>query len=35
MQDDKARKSRSKKIGLIFGLIAIIWYVASIFTIWH
>ena len=33
--DDKARSSRSKKIALVFGLIAIAWYVISILTILH
>lgn len=33
--DEKTRSSRNKKIALVFGAIAIAWYVISIFTIWH
>lgn len=28
-------KIRSKKIALILGGIAFVWYVVSIFTVWH
>ncbi len=32
---DKVTKSSSKKIALVLGAIALVWYVASMFTIWH
>jgi hypothetical protein len=36
MEDaETARKKRSKRIAYIIGGIAIAWYVASIFTVWH
>lgn len=30
-----ATKSSSKKIAYILGGIALVWYVVSMFTIWH
>ena len=36
MQDqDKVRSNSNKKIALVFGLVAFVWYVVSMFTIWH
>ena len=36
MDNEEAKtKSKSKKIGYILGGIALIWYVLSMFTVWH
>jgi hypothetical protein len=32
---DKSTSSSNKRIALILGVVAVIWYVASMFTIWH
>lgn len=32
---NKARSGRNKKFALVFGLLALAWYVVSMFTIWH
>jgi hypothetical protein len=29
------RSNKNKKVAYILGAIALVWYVASIFTIWH
>ena len=34
-EKELARRSRNKKIALIFGVIAVVWYVLSMFTIWN
>jgi hypothetical protein len=33
-QPDEARRSRSVKLALIFGAIAVLWYVVSMIVVW-
>ncbi len=32
---EKYKNSKSKKIAYVLGGVAVIWYVVSMFTIWH
>jgi len=32
---EKNKKNKSKKIAYVLGGIAVIWYVVSMFTVWH
>ena len=35
MEKKETESKSSKKIALILGVIALVWYVVSMFTIWH
>jgi len=32
---EKTKKSKSKKIAYVLGGVAIVWYVVSMYTVWH
>jgi flagellar basal body-associated protein FliL len=34
MKNQEAKKSSNKKIAIVLGVIAFLWYVASMFTLW-
>lgn len=35
MDKEETKSKSSKKIAYILGAIALVWYVVSMFTIWH
>jgi len=34
-QKDALKHARNKKIAVIIGVVVFVWYVVSIFTVWH
>jgi hypothetical protein len=34
-QKEALKNARNKKIAIIIGAIVFVWYVVSIFTVWH
>jgi hypothetical protein len=32
---EENKQAKSKKIAYVLGLVALLWYVVSMFTIWH
>jgi hypothetical protein len=35
MKKEATNSFKNKKVALILGAVALVWYVASIFTVWH